>query len=220
MITVHHLNNSRSHRILWLLEELDLPYEIKLYYRDKNLQAPPELKAIHPLGKAPILEDGNKLLVESGAIIEYIVNKYGQGKLKPSDEDSSLRYTFWLHYAEGSLMSPLLLTLVFHKIETFPMPFFAKPIVRGMVTTIRKILIGPELKKNFDYIESELAKSEWFAGNSFSAADIQMSFPVECGESVEQLKDRPKLKSFLSKIHARPAYKKALERGGPFEIPS
>lgn len=219
MITLHHLNNSRSQRILWLLEELGLEYEIKRYQRDKNtMLAPPELKQVHPLGKSPVITDGNLTIAESGAIIEYLVNKYGNGRLKPQDgTPESLRYTYWLHFAEGSAMSPLLLMLIFNKIENSPMPFFIKPILKGVSTKVKTSFINPNLKNNFDYIESELSKTTWFAGNEFTAADIQMSFPMEGGEARGGTLG-PKSKEYLSRIHARPAYKKALERGGEFSI--
>lgn len=219
MIVVHHLNNSRSQRILWLLEELNLPYEIKRYERDKKtMLAPTELKQVHPLGKSPVITDGDLVLAESGAIIEYLVNKYGQGKLKPSEEKNVLRYTYWLHYAEGSAMSPLLLTLIFNKIETSPMPFFIRPIAKGISAKVKKAFINPNIKTHFDFMEGELAKSKWFAGNEFSAADIQMSFPIEAAASRGILKDRPNLQNYLKLIHALPAYKKALERGGEYEL--
>lgn len=219
MITLHHLNNSRSQRILWLLEELNLPYEIKRYERNKlTMLAPPELKQVHPLGKSPVITDGELVLAESGAIIEYLVNKYGNGRLKPTDEKNTLRYTYWLHYAEGSAMSPLLLALIFNKIETAPMPFFIRPIAKGISAKVRKSFINPNIKTHFDFMEGELGKSTWFAGNEFSAADIQMSFPIEAAASRGLLKDRPKLQAYLSAIHARPAYKQALERGGEYEL--
>ena len=219
MITLHHLNNSRSQRILWLLEELGLEYEIKRYERDKKtMLAPPDLKKVHPLGKSPVITDGDLTIAESGAIIEYLVNKYGNGRLKPQAGSTELlRYTYWLHFAEGSAMSPLLLTLIFNKIESSPAPFFIKPILKGISAKVKSSFINPNLKNNFDYIESELAKTTWFAGNEFTAADIQMSFPMEGGDARGGMLG-PKSKEYLSRIHARPAYKKALERGGEYSI--
>ena len=218
MIIVHHLNNSRSQRILWLLEELGLPYEIKRYERNKKtMLAPPELKAIHPLGKSPVITDGNLVIAESGAIVEYLVNKYGAGKLKPADEKNALLYTYWLHYAEGSLMPPLLLSLIFTKIETSS-PFFIKPVALAISGQVKKLFIGPNIKTHFDFLEDELSKRQWFAGNEFSAADIQLSFPIEAAATRGLLDERPKLKAYLNAIHARPAYQKALERGGKYEI--
>ncbi len=181
MITVHHLNNSRSQRILWLLEELGLDYEVKRYERDAaTMLAPPALRAVHPLGKSPVITDGSLTLAESGAIIEYLVDHYGQGRLAPAPGTAErVRYLYWLHYAEGSAMPPLLFKLVFDRIETAPMPFFVKPFARAIAGRARSTFIEPAIKLHFDFMEGELAKSEWFAGAEFSAADIQMSFPLE-----------------------------------------
>jgi glutathione S-transferase len=218
MITVHHLNNSRSQRILWLLEELGVPYEIKKYERDhKTMLAPPELKKIHPLGKSPVITDGDRVLAESGAIIEYLVNKYDNGKWKPTAESDLIKYTYWLHFAEGSAMPPLLLSLIFSKIETTA-PFIIRPVAKAIAGQVRKMFINPNLKNNFDFMEAELTKNTWFAGEQISAADIQMSFPVEAAQSRRLLNNHPKLKAYLSSIHARPAYKRALEKGGEYEI--
>ena len=223
MITVHHLNNSRSQRVLWLLEELEVDYRIVRYQRDsQTLLAPPELRAVHPLGKSPVISDGDTTIAESGAIIEYLIARHGNGRLIPStDTPQRLRYTYWLHYAEGSAMSPLLLSLVFRRMPKAPMPFFARPIVRGLAEKVRATYIDPQLKLHFDYMESELARSAWFAGEEFSAADIQMSFPIEAGQAREMVGDaRPKLAEFLQRIHARPAYRRALEQGGAFAVQS
>jgi glutathione S-transferase len=222
MITLHHLNNSRSQRILWLLEELGLPYEIIRYERDKKTMLAPEtLKKIHPLGKSPVITDGELTVAESGAIIEYLVDTYGQGKLKPAPGTSDLlKYHYWLHYAEGSLMPPLLLTLIFNRIETArEMPFFVKPIALKIVEGVRAGFIRPQLKTHLDYLEGELSKTEWFAGEEFSAADIQMSFPLEAA-AARKLFDssKPKLTAYIKKIHARPAYQRALKSGGEFTI--
>ena len=221
MITVHHLNNSRSQRILWLLEELSLEYEIKFYERDpKTMLAPPELKKIHPLGKSPVLTDGDKTIAESGAIIEYILRKYGHGKLRPfPGTDEEIRFTYWLHYAEGSLMPPLLLSLIFAKIPKEPMPFLVKPIAKAISQAVKSKLITPNLKVNLDFIEAELNKHEWFAGSEFSAADIQMSFPIEAAASRAGVESRPSIARFIQKIQSRPAYQEALRKGGTFSIP-
>ncbi|MCE9657971.1 MAG: glutathione S-transferase [Burkholderiales bacterium] len=221
MITVHHLNNSRSQRVLWLLEELGVAYEIQKYQRDaKTMLAPPELLKVHPLGKSPVITDGDVTVAESGAIIEYLLERYGAGRLQPAPgTPERLRYTYWLHFAEGSAMSPLLMKLVFDRIETSKMPFFAKPIARGISQKVKKVMVEPNLKRHLDYMEAELTKSEWFAGSEFGAADIQMSFPVEASAQRAGLDaSRPKLLTFLKKIHARPAYRKALERGGPYSF--
>lgn len=221
MIVVHHLNNSRSQRILWLLEELGLEYEVQRYERDRaTFLAPPELRKIHPLGKSPVITDGSLTLAESGAIIEYLVARYGAGRLAPA-ADSAVwpRYIYWLHYPEGSLMPPLLIKLIFDRIERSPMPFFAKPIARGIVANVRKGFIDPRLKDHLDFLEGELARGTWFAGEEFTAADIQMSFPIELAVTRAGLDaSRPRLMAFLERIHARPAYRRALERGGKYEL--
>ncbi|MGH8852716.1 MAG: glutathione S-transferase family protein [Telluria sp.] len=221
MIVVHHLNNSRSQRILWLLEELGLDYEIKKYQRDpRTMLAPPELKAVHPLGKAPVISDGATVVAESGAIVEYLVGRYGGGRLAPAvGTPERLRWTYFLHFAEGTAMPPLLMKLVFDKIEHGPMPFFAKPIARMIARKVKDGYILPNIRSQLDFLESELGKSTWFAGEEFSAADIQMSFALEAAASRGGLgSQHPKLDAFLQRIHARPAYARALERGGKFEL--
>ena len=222
MLTVHHLNNSRSQRILWLLEELALPYEIVRYQRDaKTMLAPPELRRVHPLGKSPVVtSDDGLTLAESGAIIETVVERYGQGQLAPvAGTPEALRYRYWLHYAEGSAMPPLLLKLVFDKIENTPMPFFVKPIAKAISGKAKSGFITPQIATHLDFMEAELGKSLWFAGDTFTGADIQMSFPVEAAQSRGGLNaSRPKLMAYLERIHARPAYQRALERGGPFSL--
>jgi len=220
MITVHHLNNSRSQRILWLLEELGLPYEIRKYQRDpKTMLAPPELKAVHPLGKSPVITDGELVVAESGAIVEYLVERYGDGRFVPAaGTPEKLKYTFFLHFAEGSAMSPLLMKLVFDRIENGPMPFFAKPIARTIARKVKDTLVNPNINNQLAYLEAELTTREWFAGNEFTAADIQMSFPLEAAASRAGLGAQyPRLTSFLQRIHARPAYARALERGGKYD---
>jgi glutathione S-transferase len=221
MIIVHHLNNSRSQRVLWLLEELGLPYEIKHYQRDKKtMLAPPELRAVHPLGKSPVMTDNGKTIAESGAIVEYLVDAYGQGRLKPPPgTDEALRYTYWLHFAEGSAMPPFLIKLIVDRIESAKAPFFIKPISKGIAARIRKGFLDRQIASILDFMESELGKHEWFAGNEFTAADIQMSFPCEVATMRGGLdKTRPKLSALVQRIHARPAYKRALEKGGPYEL--
>lgn len=221
MITVHHLNNSRSQRILWLLEELELPYEIRRYDRDpQTLLAPPSLQEVHPLGKSPVITDDGWTLAESGAIIEYLVERHGHGRLAPAPgTPARLRYRYWLHYAEGSAMPPLLLKLVFDRVESGPMPFFARPIARAIVRRARSSFIEPQIARHLDYLEAELSKFRWFAGDEFSAADVQMSFPLEAAAKRAGLDaSRPRLQDFLSRIHARPAYQRALKRGGNYEL--
>jgi glutathione S-transferase len=221
MITVHHLNNSRSQRVLWLLEELGLPYEIKKYQRNATtMLAPPELLKVHPLGKSPVITDDGITVAESGAIIEYLIERYGKGRLAPEiGTPERLRWRYWLHFAEGTAMSPLLMKLVFERVKVSPMPFFVKPIARGIADKVLAMMVEPNLKRQLDFMEGELGKSEWFAGDEFSAADVQMSFPVEASAQRAGLNaSRPKLMAFLKRIHARPAYKKALERGGPYSF--
>jgi len=221
MIVVHHLNNSRSQRVLWLLEELGVPYEIKRYQRDaKTMLAPPELRQVHPLGKSPVITDDGRTVAESGAIIDYIVDRHGGGRLAPPrGTDERLRYDYWLHYAEGSAMPPLLLQLIFDRIEYGPMPFLVKPFAKAIARQVKQAFIAPQLKLHLDYLEGELARGEWFVGDAFTAADIQLSFPLEAAAMRAGLNDsRPRLHAFLQRIHARPAYRRALERGGPYDF--
>ncbi len=222
MITVHHLNNSRSQRVLWLLEELGLPYQVVRYQRDaRTMLAPPELKSVHPLGKSPVIVDGECTVAESGAIIEYLVDHYDQGALRPpARTPEKLRWTYFLHYAEGSMMPPLLMKLIFDRVETAPAPFFVKPIARGIAKKVKDTYILPQIRQHLAYLEAELGRREWFAGDTFSAADIQLSFPLEAAASRGGLDAAtyPKLASFLARIHARPAYQRALEQGGPYEL--
>ncbi|RDI22038.1 glutathione S-transferase family protein [Pseudacidovorax intermedius] len=222
MITVHHLENSRSQRVLWLLEELQLPYEIVQYKRDPaTMLAPPELKRVHPLGKAPVvtLDDGS-VLAESGAILETLAERYPAAALLPeAGSPEALRCRYWLHYGEGSAMPPLLLTLVFNRIKGAKMPFFVKPIARGIADKAMASFVQPQLRQHLDFMESELAQRDWFAGPYFSVADIQMSFPVEAARARAGLDgSRPKLMAWLERIHARPAYQRALQRGGPYAL--
>ncbi len=221
MITVHHLNHSRSQRILWLLEELGLDYDIKRYERNpKTMLAPASLRAVHPLGKSPVITDGELTIAESGAIVDYLINRYGARRLAPAaGTPDRLRYTYWLHYAEGSAMSPLLLKLVFDKIEKAPMPFFVKPIAKAISGKAKSSFIDPQITQHLDYLEGELGKSAWFAGEEFSGADIQLSFPLEAAAARGGLDaSRPRLMNFLQRIHARPAYQRAIERGGEYSI--
>lgn len=221
MIIVHHLNNSRSQRILWLLEELGVPYEIRRYQRDpQTMLAPPALRAIHPLGKSPVITDGEFTLAESGAIVEYLADRYGAGTLIPAHgTPARLRCNYWLHYAEGSAMPPLLLKLVFRRIETTPMPFFAKPVAKSIARKVQGDFVDPQLKLHLDYLEGELGKREWFGGDTFGVADIQLSFPLEAFAARGGLDDRyPRLAAFLQRIHARPAYRRALQQGGEYRL--
>ncbi len=221
MIVVHHLNNSRSQRVLWLLEELGVEYEIKRYERDaKTMLAPASLRAVHPLGKSPVITDDAQTLAESGAIVEYLVDRYGKGRLAPAPgTPERLRYTYWLHYAEGSAMPPLLLKLVFDRIANGPVPFFVKPVAKAISNRVLTTFVNPQIKLHLDFMEAELDKTRWFAGNEFTAADIQVSFPLEAAAARAGLDaSRPKLMAYLDRIHARPAYRRALERGGEYAL--
>lgn len=221
MIVVHHLNNSRSQRVLWLLEELGVPYEVKRYQRDaKTMLAPPALLAVHPLGKSPVIVDGGLTVAETGAIVEYLVERYGGGRLLPrSGTPERLRYTYWLHYAEGSAMPPLLLKLVFDRLAATPMPWPIGAMARRIAGSVQSAFIAPQLTRHLNFMESELAVHPWFTGDEFTAADVQMSFPLEAAAKRAGLnQSRPQLMGFLGRIHARDAYKRALERGGPYDF--
>jgi glutathione S-transferase len=219
VIIVHHLNNSRSQRVLWLLEELEVPYQVKRYEREaKTMLAPPELLAVHPLGKSPVITDGDLTVAESGAIVEYLVGKYGNGRLIPlAGSPQRMRYTYWLHYAEGSAMPPMLLKLVFDRISTAPMPWPFSAMARRIAAGVKGAFIQPQLTRHLDFMESELGRFPWFAGEEFTAADIQMSFPLEAAASRAGLDaSRPKLFAYLERIRTRVAYRRALDRGGPY----
>ena len=218
MIIVHHLNDSRSQRVLWLLEELGLPYEVKRYQRDpKTSLAPAALKAIHPLGKSPVIEDGDVRVAETGAIIEYLLATHPGSGLRPApNTESGRRYTYWLHYAEGSAMTPLLLKLVFGQLPKRS-PLLIRGVVRAVSDKVQQTFIDPQITTHTAWWEDELGRSAWFAGDEFSAADIMMSFPLEAaGSRVPFGPDKPRIKAFLERIHARPAWQRALERGGPY----
>ena len=219
MLIVHHLEKSRSQRILWLLEELSVPYEIKFYKRGPDFRAPAELRAIHPLGKSPVVTDGEIVVAESGAIVEYIVGTYGAGRLiPPVGAPERLRYVYWLHYAEGSAMPPLLNKLLF---GIFPgrAPIAMRPLAKMVSDRLIKDFVDPQLTAHMDYWEAELTKSAWFAGGAFTAADVQMSFPLEAAAArAGLLEGRPKAAAFLDAIHGRDAYKRAVMRGGPYSI--
>lgn len=222
MIVVHHLDNSRSQRILWLLEELDISYDIRFYRRDRRtLLAPPELRRIHPLGKSPIITDGDVTIAETGAIVEYILDRYGNGRLiPPAGTPERLRFTYWLHYAEGSAMPPLLLKLVF---QTLPerAPRLLRPFVRAIAQKTEDSFIDPQLKTHADFWEAELENREWFCGDTFTAADIVMSFPLEAAWSRAGIRGKySEIGHFLHQIHNRPAYKRALRKGGDYAYAS
>lgn len=222
MIRVHHLNNSRSQRVLWLLEELGQPYEVVRYARDpKTMLAPPALKALHPLGKSPVVELDGRMLVESGAIIEALIERFDPDHAlspAPGDDDERHLYRQWLHYAEGSAMPPLLLSLVFSRIRSAPMPFFVRPVARGIADKAMQAFVGPQLVTHLAYVESELGARAWFAGSRFTAADIQMSFPLEAAVARAGDQAGPRIRAFVERIHARSAYQRALATGGPYAL--
>ena len=222
MVVLHHLNNSRSQRILWLLEELGAEYRIKRYQRDATtMLAPPGLRRVHPLGKSPVITHQGNTVAESGAIVEYLVDHFDRRRrLRPKGGTPELlRWTYWLHYAEGSAMTPLLLTLVFRKVKERPLPFFVRPIAHRIADTVLDSYVNPQIDVHLDYMESELRRRPWFAGADFSAADIQMSFPIEAAASAGALqKRRPKLRGWLQRIREREAYQRALEKGGPYDL--
>lgn len=222
-ITLHHLENSRSQRVLWLLEELGLPYELRIYKRDRRtMLAPPELMQVHPLGKSPVITDNDNTVAESGAIIDYLLDAHAarQGKsyLRPApNTPERLRFVYWLHFAEGSAMPYLLMKLVFEKVTQARVPFFVKPVVNGIAAKVNRTFLMPNITRQLAYIETELTAQPWFAGAEFSAADIQMSYPLEAAAARAGLgSEHPRIVDWLARIHARPAYKKALEAGGPY----
>lgn len=220
MLTVHHLENSRSQRVLWLLEELAVPYDVVRYERDKKSSlAPPALKAVHPLGKSPVITDDGQVIAETGAIVEYVVERYGGGRLIPAaGTPERLRYTYWLHMAEGTAMPLLVMTLVFNRVETAS-PWFIRPIAKAIAGQVRASYLGPSLAAVLGFMDAELGKSTWFAGDAFTAADVMMSFPIEAAAVRTDLRaEYPRLRVFLERAQARPAYRAALDRGGPYHL--
>ncbi len=220
-ITVHHLEQSRSHRILWLLAELDLPYTLKIHQRHPvTIRAPEALKAIHPLGKAPIVVIDGEVLAESGAIIEHLIDAHGPHLRPAAGTPEAIQYRYWLHYAEGSLMPPLLVKLIFGKLRTTPMPFFIKPIARAIAGKVDAAYTTPELTTHFDFIEQHLATHAYFAGDTFTGADLQMSYPIEAAfEGGRHGSDSPATRAWLDRVRARPGYAAAVAAGGPNTVP-
>ncbi|MEX0707730.1 MAG: glutathione S-transferase [Woeseia sp.] len=221
MLTVHHLENSRSQRILWLLEELGLEYTLQSYKRDPLTSlAPQELQSVHPLGKSPVVVDGDTTVAESGAIIEYLVGNYDKGALLPAEGTKArLAYTYWLHYAEGSFMPLMIVSLIMSRIENSPMPFFVKPVAKGIAGKVRANYLDPNVKRNLAFMNETLGVSNWFCGEDLTAADIQMSFAIEAAEVRTDLKaNYPNLQRYLQQMRARPAYQRALQMGGPYSL--
>lgn len=221
MIHVHHLEHSRSQRILWLLEELGLEYEVVRYERHPETRlAPASLESVHPLGKSPVITDGTETVAESGAIIEYLVDTCDDGSLRPAEGSRARRrYTYWLHYAEGSFMPLMIVSLILKRIESAPMPFFAKPVARQIAAKVRDSYLSRNVDKHLDFLEATLSESTWFCGESFTAADVQMSFALEAAQARTDLGDGyPHLAAFLERIRERPAYQRAMKRGGEFDL--
>ncbi|MBS3668942.1 MULTISPECIES: glutathione S-transferase [Halomonadaceae] len=221
MIHVHHLEKSRSHRILWLLEALELDYELVVYQRDgKTQQAPDSLKKIHPLGKSPVITDGDFTVAESGAIIDYLLQRYGQGRCQPSSDDMPewVDYRYWLHYAEGSLMPLLVMQLVFSQIPK-QSPWLIKPLAKGISDTVSKRFLAPQLKQHLSFINQYLLAQGNFAGPWPSGADMQMSFPLQAVAAVQSLEQYPAIAAFVSRIEQDAAWQRVVERAGPLTMP-
>ncbi|EMF0928139.1 glutathione S-transferase [Klebsiella aerogenes] len=220
MLTVHHLNQSRSQRVLWALEELQLSYQVVCYQREKNMQAPAELKKIHPLGKSPVLEDQGVVLAESGAILEYLQETYDSAQqLRPLGREEKLQYRFWLHYAEGSLMPLLLMTLIFASLGKPPVPLGMRTLGGALGKGVQKAWLDKQLATHAAYIEQHLARQPWFAGDALSMADIQMSFPVMALLARGGVGDLPHTRRWQQQVESRPGWINAIERGGPFTLP-
>ena len=221
MITVHHLNNSRSQRIIWLLEELGVEYEIKFYQRDsETMLAPKDLEKIHPLGKSPVLQDGDTVIAETGAIVDYLAHNYADSKFAVKRNDSEyLNYNYWMHYSEGSLMSPLLIMLVFEKVKQSPVPFFIKPITRKIANSVIDSFVSPNLTRHFSFIEDHLKAKQWFAADKLSAADVMMIFPLEASKKrgIITQQSHPEIINYIERIHQRPSYQAALDKGGDYD---
>jgi glutathione S-transferase len=215
VITLHHLEKSRSQATLWLLEELGCEYRIVRYARDPKTQlAPPQLQAVHPLGKSPVITDGDYTVAESGAILEYLVGRYDRGHLcPPTGTPARLQYSYWLHNAEGSAMPPLVMSLVFRMMAEAPMPFFVRPLVRSILRPVITTFLEPTLGRHFTFWESTLARQPWFAGEAFTAADIQMSTPVQMAALRSDIPLGPAVRGFLERIQARPAFQRATRAG-------
>lgn len=217
---LHHLERSRSHRILWLLEELELPYELKTYKRHpKTMRAPRELREVHPLGKSPVIELDGEVIAESGAIVDAVIDHAG-GRLRPTDAHALGQYRHWLHFAEGTLMTPLVVALITSKLAGPEVPFFVRPLTSKVASTIDAQFTTKELANNFAFVEAHLAKNEWFAGSALSGADMMMSFPIAAGVARAGLTEQshPHTRAWFAKVEARPAYQKALDVGGPVVI--
>lgn len=219
MIVVHHLNNSRSQRILWLLEELELPYEIRRYQRQASMLAPDALKKVHPLGKAPVISDGDRVVAESGAILEYLAGRYDlQQQFSPQGEEETLQARYWLHYAEGSLMPLVVMRLIFIRMGKPPVPWLLRPVGAAFGNGVRKGFIDKQLATHRQFIEQHLARHHWFAGERLTLADIQMSFPIQGLAARGGLHDMPATQAWLDRITQRPAWQRAIQQGGDLNL--
>ncbi|WP_455818790.1 glutathione S-transferase family protein [Pseudomonas cerasi] len=219
MITVHHLNNSRSQRVLWLLEELNVPYQIKRYQREASMLAPPALKKVHPLGKSPVITDENRVVAESGAILEYLEAKYdAEGLLKLFDEEEMIQSRYWLHYAEGSLMPLLVMKLIFSRMGKAPVPWLLRPLGSAFGKGVQKGYLDPQIATHRQFIEQHLAQHEWFAGSRFSIADVQMSFPLQALTARGGAAHSPAIQAWLQKVQSRAAWQRALQQGGEVHL--
>lgn len=220
MITVHHLNNSRSQRVLWLLEELEVPYQIKRYQREASMLAPAELKKVHPLGKSPVITDGNRVVAESGAILEYLEAHYdAENRLKLFDEEEVIQSRYWLHYAEGSLMPLLVMKLIFGQMGKAPVPWLLRPVGAAFGKGVQKAFLDKQLKPHMQMIEQHLAANPWFAGQRFSIADIQMSFPLLALARRAGLEQMPASQKWLQTVQQRAAWQRAIDQGGELSLP-
>jgi len=219
MVTVHHLNNSRSQRILWMLEEIGAPYDIKIYQRDADSNfAPPELKAVHPLGKSPVVTDKGVAVAESGNIIDYLSREYAPELIPAVDTPAYREYSYWMHFAEGTLMPNLVMKLVFNIVATGPMPFFARPIAKAIAGKVMSSYVQPNIDANLQLIEDHLNNKTWFCGKDLTGADFQMSFPLEATVARGGAESFPRIKDFVEQFQARPAYQAALKKGGPYDF--
>ncbi len=219
MIIVHHLEHSRSQRVLWMLEELGVDYEIRRYQRDPDTRlAPPELREVHPLGKSPVISDGGRSLAESGTILEYLARHYGKARWAPAlKSDAYWDFHYWMQYAEGSLMPPLLLKLVFDTVGA-KAPLLIRPLARGIAAQVDRAFISQQIRTHLDFVEAHLAEHDWFVGTRISAADVHMCFPLEAARARGLVGDqRPAINAFVERCHQRPAYQRALEAGGPYD---
>ncbi len=221
MITVHHLNQSRSQRIIWLLEELGLDYQVKQYSRDAETSLAPEsLRQIHPLGKSPVIDDDGRVVAETGTIIEYVINRHGGGRMRPeAGSDAEIDYLYWMHFAEGTMMPPMVMALVLGRLTEAKVPFFAKPVVKKVEAQLRAVMVDRHLPAQFKLVENHLVGQNFLAGDSLTGADIMMSFPLEAAVIRTGIgADHPNIAAYVKRIHDRPAYRAALAKGGPYDF--